>query len=756
MTRNPLVALFAFLLLAPMSGNAQTAGSPMPGATLPPVVPSGRPAVGLALEGGGALGIAHIGVLKWLEEHHIPVDRLAGTSMGAVVGSLYAEGMHPAEIAGIATGNAFQGVFALQSPYSDLSFRRREDRTEIPGAFTVGLRHGVALRNSLLAGRGIDQFLVTNMASYNSRALDFNTLPIPFRCVATDLNTYDAITFSDGPLPRAVRASVSIPGVFSPVKGIDNHYLVDGGIVDNLPTDVVKHDLGAGVVIGVHLKSTAFSPAEVSSALSVLNRAFSAGIALNEKQAMPLANVVVTVDLDKYSANDYAKAAQLIEAGYQAAEQSRAVLLPYALNDADWAAYLAARQARIRPRPGELREVRVSGGSPGAEHTVRADLKPLAGKPIEPKATFRALKTVQSSGGYSASYETFAPGVAPGSSAIGPHGVEPDTGILVRLDKDTIGPPYLLIGPELAASTSNITQGEMNLRVVDQNLGGYGSEARGTAQVGYRTALAVEYYRLLTPSGYFLQPSASILRQPVYIWANQKRVAERFQQNLAAGMEIGRTVGNTMQISAEWRAGDTRWALRTGSGGGPYLNGTTQTGLLHIDIDRTEAGLISPRGYRLSASAGALYHAVGSANAPLARLSFSRSASWGSNNIVGFGGEVDSYLRANVAQPFRFTLGGPMRLSASSIDEYRGTDLYLAHADFMHRIAPLPTGLGQGLYGLLDYEGGEVWSPERPAFLRQDGTVGLVGNTPIGLVTFGVSVGDAGHRKVFVTLGRWF
>jgi len=118
--------------------------------------------------------------------------------------------------------------------------------------------------------------------------------------------------------------------------------------------------------------------------------------------------------------------------------------------------------------------------------------------------------------------------------------------------------------------------------------------------------------------------------------------------------------------------------------------------------------------------------------------------------------EVDSYLRANVAQPFRFVLGGPMRLSASAFDEYRGTDLYLARSGYMHRIAALPTGLGQGLYALLGYEAGEIWSPEQRAVLRQDGTLGLVGNTPIGLVTFGVSVGDAGHRKVFLTLGRWF
>ncbi|MGD0548810.1 MAG: patatin, partial [Terracidiphilus sp.] len=206
----------------------------------------------------------------------------------------------------------------------------------------------------------------------------------------------------------------------------------------------------------------------------------------------------------------------------------------------------------------------------------------------------------------------------------------------------------------------------MSLRLVDQNLGGFGSELRATARIGYRTDLSAEYYRLLTPGGYFIEPRAGILRAPVYIWANQKRVADRFLQNLDAAIEAGRTFSNQMQISAEWQAEDTRWSLTTGAGGGPYLTGTAQTGLLHLNLDRATAGGISPNGFRISASAGSFYHAAQSANAPLVKLSFGATRSWNAANIFGVGGEVNSYLRANVAEPYRFTLGGPMRLSASS------------------------------------------------------------------------------------------
>jgi NTE family protein len=746
--RKLAVALLAVLVL-PVAV-AQDPSHPV--SALPDVAPPNRPSIGIALEGGGALGLAHIGVLQWLEDHHIPVDRISGTSMGALVGAVYSTGRAPSELRAIAVSDAFTRVFALQSPYADASFRRRQDRREIPQAVTVGIRHGVALRNALLTDSGVNEFLATYLFGYNRELLDYDRLPIPFRCVAADLNTLQPVTFSSGPLAQAVRASISIPGVFSPVQDRNGHYLVDGGILDNLPTDVLRRDLHADTVIAIRLEDSPLAGVDVASIVGVLNRAFSAGIVHNVDLSEKLADVVVKVPVGNFSAADYAKADGLIKVGYLAAEQSRAALLPYALDADGWKAYLAARESRRLPQPGLLLQVRIEGGEPGAVAELRGSMKHIEVQPITPVSTERALKPVLSNGGVAATWETYSP------QPITPTAPEPapDTGVLVRLSHDPTGPPYLLIGPELAASTSNVTRGEMTLRLVDQNFGGFGSEFRTTGRIGYMSSLSAEYYRLLTPGGYFIEPRASILRAPVYIWANQKRVAERFQQNIDAGLEAGRTFSNELQVSAEWREQLTRWRLTTGSGGGPYLSGTAQTALLHIYIDNAAASTISPNGFRLSASAGALYQAAQSSNAPLVQLSFSRTHPWGQENIFGISGEVNSYLRANVAQPYRFTLGGPMRLSASSFDEYRGTDTYLTRMGYMRRIAALPTGLGHGLYAVLGYEAGEVWSPEARAFVRQDGNAGFLANTPIGLVTFGASVGDAGHRKVYVTLGRWF
>jgi len=738
----------AILLTVTLLTWSAAAQQPVPRATppqapLPAVVPANRPAIGLALEGGGALGLAHVGVIQWFEDNHIPIDRVAGTSMGALVGSMYSTGHTPAEMRALAVSDAFAKVFALQTPYVDSSFRRRQDRRQSPSALTVGLAHGPGFPNALLGDRGVNQFLTTNLLGYNRTQLDFNRMPIPFRCVATDLNTFQAVTFAAGPLPQAVRASISIPAVFPPVEAANGHYLADGGIVDNLPTDVLRNDLHAGIVIAIRLEDSPLAPSDVSSIIGVLDRAFSVGIVQNVDRSLHLADLVVNVPVAKFSSTDYSKGGQLIQAGYLAAEANRAALMTYALNDQDWAAYLADRDSRRFVAPGVLRQVRVDGGEPGAQQQVLSDTKSLEGQPISPGKIFTALKPVQSDGVYTASYQTFAAQPAAGTSAAPASDADrnsKDAGILIHLSKDPTGPPFLLIGPDFAAETSNITRTELNLRLVDQNLGGYGSELRANADLGYMTVLNAEYYRLLTPGGFFIEPRSGIVREPVYIWANQKRVAERLEQDLDAG----------------WRAMDTHWSLTTGSGGGPYISGTAQEGLLHINIDQETSGTVSPSGFRLNAAAGALYHAVDSVNAPLVMVSAAHTWQWRDKNIFGLTGDINSYLRANVAEPFRFTLGGPRRLSASSMDEYRGTDTYLARAGYLHRIAALPTGLGQGLYAVFGYEAGEIWSPETNAILRQDGTAGLLAATPLGSISVGGSVGDAGHRKLFITVGRLF
>jgi NTE family protein len=730
--------------------NAMVKTDSAPAGVLPAVVPADRPSIGLVLDGGGALGLAHIGVLKWFEENRIPVDRITGTSMGSLIGGLYATGRSAEEIEEVATGAELLNIFHLSVDYDELNYRRREDRRELPGAIQLGLKGGISLRNSLLTDRGLNSFLHDEFQRYNGDRLRFDELPIPFRCVSTDLNTLRPVIFYGGSIPLAVRASIAIPGIFAPVK-YRGHYLVDGAIMENLPTEVAKKDLRSDVVIAVLLPSTEFTDSDVASVVGVFARAFSAGTARNERESVKLANVLLMPDTGKYGVGDYGKATELIAAGYAAAKAQGGNLLKYQLSPEGWKEYQADKQTRQRGGPGLLETVKVQGGSPGAQDTAREYIKPFEGKPIEPRTMLQALSHVQKNQTYEAEYVTTGrqqPGDTRASS--------PDTGVLVTLEPVRNGPPFLLVGADITAMTDNVTRGTLDLRLINNDLGGYRSELRSDLRIGFLTQASTEYYRLLRANGLFVQPHIGLLRQPVYIFDNQQRIAERLQQNAGGGLDFGRTYHSRSQLAAEWRYEVVRWHTQSGDDTRPDLSGSAQTGVLHYTYNSLNAGQLSTRGVLLDISGGGLYHSIGSENAPIAQFSARYSRDFFDKNIVGLDVSGDTYFRRNVADPLRFTLGGPQRLSASSIDEYRGTDDMLARAAYYRRVASLPTQLGDGLYLTGAYEAGEVWSPERRAFLRQDGVLGLLGATPLGTITLGGSIGDAGRRKFFFTFGRLF
>ena len=231
----------------PVAPSPQSSGQPASERKLPS---QARPTVGVALEGGGALGEAHIGVLKWFEDHHIPVDYLAGTSMGGLVGGLYASGKSAADIHEVVKSVDWPLLLGGGTPYQDLSFRRKEDARQIPNSIVIGLKHGPTLPPGLNTGHQVNLLIDRETLPY-SNIKSFDDLPIPFRCVSTELVSGKAYVFHNGSLSDAMRATMSIPGVFAPVRR-GNQIFVDGGLVDNLPTDVVRK-MGADVVVAIHL-----------------------------------------------------------------------------------------------------------------------------------------------------------------------------------------------------------------------------------------------------------------------------------------------------------------------------------------------------------------------------------------------------------------------------------------------------------------------------------------------------------------------
>lgn len=699
-----------------------------------------RPRIGLALGGGGALGLAHIGVLEWFDEHHIPVDVLAGTSMGSLVGGLYATGRSGHEIEGIVSDDVLAKVFRLSEAYADLSYRRRQDQREFPHGVKVGLRPTIGFRNSVLIDRGLNELLDTLLVNYNHESLDFDALPIPFRCVATDLNQPVPVVLRSGPLPDAIRASVSIPGVFSPVEH-KGSYLIDGGLLENLPTQELKA-MKADVLIAVSFPIAPLTRSDVNSITGILLRTFSISIERNEEESRKLANVLITPKIGTFTTSDYDHSSDLIRIGYESAEAHRAELLRYALSDEDWRAHRAARNARRQRSAPLLRKVLVEGGSPRIRSNVEAELRQEEGKPLDPARIEQRLDRVRSDGRYDADYgtETYGDGEA----------------LQVRIHGPQSGPPVLLVGADLSAVSGSPIRGTIDARLIHQDIGTYGSELRAEARLGTLTDLTAEYYWRLVPTRFFWQPRVELLREPVYIYDRQRRIAERSEHALGGGVDVGYTFEPLSQLTAEWRDFAVNWRSVTGSDGRPDVSGVAQTARLRFTHFGTDRALVAQRGSRVDASVGYLFQSVGGANAPVAALALAHYFPLNDKSALSVSFDGRTYFRRHVADPLQFTLGGPVQLSASAVDEYRGTDYALTRAVYLRKIGSLPSPLEGHIYGAFAYEAGEMWSPVRPAFLRQDGVLGVIAETPLGAITLGYSAGDAGHRKVFFTFGRLF
>jgi len=332
--KTTLISLLIFSLFA--RGFCQNA-------TTPP-----RPKVGLVLEGGGALGLAHIGVIQWLEEHHIPVTYVTGTSMGGLVGGLYATGNSAPEIKKLIKTVNWDQVLQGQTPYKNYSFRRKQDAAEYPNRLEFGLKKGLQFPEGFNSGQEV-MMILDRVALPYSDIKDFSELPTPFACVSTDLVTNQAYVFREGSLSLALRSTMSLPGIFDPVRW-NGHIFADGGLMDNLPVDVAQ-SMGADLTIAVHLETAKVDPRATMSSFGVLGRSISVVIAANELRSMEKADMLISVPLEKFGSMQYNRADELIQLGYAAAESKAALLKTLSVDEPTWQAYLAQRAARLRNVP---------------------------------------------------------------------------------------------------------------------------------------------------------------------------------------------------------------------------------------------------------------------------------------------------------------------------------------------------------------------------------------------------------------------
>jgi NTE family protein len=703
-----------------------------------------RPKIGLVFEGGGALGLAHIGVIRWMEDHHIPVDYVSGTSMGGLVGGLYAAGFTPEEMKVFVDGIDWHSVLSGQVPFQSLGFRRKEDKLLFPNRLEFGLKGGrFNLPNGLNSGNAVGLlFDRTLLPYYDLRS--FDDLPIPFRCVATEIISGQPHVFKDGSLSQALRATMAIPGVFAPVHHEDLIFS-DGAAVDNLPVDVARQ-MGAQVVIASYLDSGPTDAATLSSLVGVAGRNVSIMTAANVARSLKDADIVISSDVSKFGALEFTRSNDIIPIGVKAAEAQSEQLMKYALNDADWAVYIHERESRRRTKIPVPQFVDIYGVEGSRHEDLAVKFHKFVGQPIDVDKLERAISDALGTGLYSTINYTI---------------VERDgkPGLRIRPREKDHGPPFINLGLNILADSANNVQFGVGTRVTFFNLMGPGSEVRVDGAVGQPATLAGELFKpIKAGSRAFVAPHAYLNQQIVPYYQGTTQLDQyKLKQN-----GLGADVGFQFNARTELRLGqDYQWYSAVRTIGQPignefHLNpfvsaakfqylgqddmmvptrGTTVGVIYNYFTQRpNESGGFSQMTGRIQhfnpiRARGILFTAV------------QGGTSFGAENL-GLAG---------------VSLGGPLRLSAYSRDELLGTDFYLIQGGYLYRLARLNPVIGDAIYAGGLYEIGKMYggNPQTPS-LPNDVTGFVVVKTLIGPVLGGLSIGDGGRWKWYIGVGRVF
>ncbi|MBK6350258.1 MAG: patatin-like phospholipase family protein [Proteobacteria bacterium] len=343
-----------------------------------------RPRIGLVLSGGGARGAAHVGVIRMLEEMQIPIDAIAGTSMGAVVGGLYAAGLSGDEIERVFRELDWQEVIRDRAPRRERAYRRKQDDRNIlaKGALGVNTSAGVVLPLGLVQGHKITQVLRDSTARV-ADVQDFDRLPTRFRALATDLETGEAVVMGQGDLVTVLRASMSAPGVLTPIE-MNGRLLVDGGLVDNLPVELAQ-SMGVDRLIVVDVSFPLAQRDGLRSAFDITNQMVGIMVrrsTLESKRHLQPGDVLIEPDLGAMTAIDFGRMPQVMEQGRKAASAQAPALAALSLSAADYEHYVAQRARTAEPAV-QVAFVRPGTQSQEEAHRVEAVFGDLAGKPLD-------------------------------------------------------------------------------------------------------------------------------------------------------------------------------------------------------------------------------------------------------------------------------------------------------------------------------------------------------------------------------------
>jgi NTE family protein len=703
-----------------------------------------EPRIGLVLSGGGARGLAHVGVLKVLEELRVPVHCVTGTSMGAIVGGTFASGVPIADMERFIVQADWDDVFQDQPPRTEISMRRKVDDYKTLFAPEYGVTHGgLALPKGVVAGVAIEGFFRV-LTSRATGIDEFQKLPIPYRAVAADIETGEAVVLERGSIARAMRASMAVPGALSPVE-IDGRLLVDGGIANNLPIDLARK-VCADVVIAVNISTPPLRRAEITSALSVAGQliSFLGKVNVDEQlRSLGSRDVLIAPELGDISAASFERAADAIRIGEEAARKLAGALQRYSLPPEQYAA-LRRTQILDPTELGTVDEIRFEGLKRTNPEVLRPLMESKPGEPLTETKLSADLRRIYGRGDFEG--VDYRIRQEPGGRVA----------IIEPREKDW-GPDYLRFGVGFATDFQgdNIFNFLVSYRKTWLNR--LGGEWLTEAQIGQDTHLSTEFYQPVDERGrYFVAPHAKIGESTTGIFVGEDRVAEYLVRDGRIGLDVGAVLGTwgEARLGALWRRVHAK--VDTGSPLLPEIEETTAGAHALLIVDQVDNAWFARRGYRAVGSAYVARDGMGS-DRDYERVEGQANVatSWGPHtfNLAVAGG---SDLHSDAPEYEFFTLGGPLRLSGYRINEFSGRRMGFGRLMYYNRALRLPALLVPGAYaggsieagqmhGRLDGspDGGTIWS----------GSVFLAAATFIGPVYFGIGAAESGRWTLFLAVG---
>jgi NTE family protein len=702
-----------------------------------------RQKIGLVLEGGGALGLAHIGVLQWLYQHHVPVDLVAGTSMGGLVGGFYATGRSPDEIQQLIQNVNWDQALSGQLPFRDLSYRRKEDEVEFPTRIEFGLRHGIQLPAGFNAGQEVS-FILDNVTLAYSQIKSFNDLPTPFACVATELNSGKEHVFHDGSLALALRATMSLPGIFTPVRSGNNLY-ADGGLLNNLPVDVARN-MGAQLTIAIYLQADSFNAQQPLNSFSVLGQSVSVMIAANELKSMQMADVLVTVPLQKYDALDYDKSAEIVHLGYEAAEGKSAILSKLAVDDAAWKQYLEQRERRTRETPVP-QFIAVTGTSPHLAARIQRRLSPDVGKPVNNVNLEQQFTRIAGTGRFA-------------SLSYGLTEKDGKPGLLVSALEKSYSPP--IVRPLILIDGTNYNEVLFSLgaRVTFLDWGSFGSELRTDVVAGSIYRLSSEYYHPFSPTThFFIAPQVALDTEKFYFYYDNHIDSQYRKRQFGGALDVGYTFGAHAEGRLGYQSAYQRFSPVIGDTViYPVQSGRIGVSRFHYTLNLTNDPVLPMRGMSATYRGEWWDSNTGTKKSfPVTELRTrflfplnTKSSAF----LAASGGSTLGHENTGIPP---FSLGGGVQLSAFGENELITNQYYLFQTGYIRTLAKLPPFLGDTISLLTAYEAGKTFFLSNEPDVPMDGVAGIVIKTAVGPFEIAGAAGNGkDHRKIFFQLGRLF